>query len=150
MEIVLRRLLGLYFVVSAVAYVPTALFYLGVENTAGPSWILVAIPLAQAIVFAVAGILLSRERAPLLPIESGGLVFPPIPSLLQLLGLYFIVEGLSAAARPGIDMMFFSENWWARVGNFAGAAVWLAAGWVLVSRPSVVTDTLSDWARRKT
>lgn len=149
MEILLRRLLGLYFVVSAVAFVPSALFYLGVENTAGPSWILVAIPLAQAIVFAVAGVLLTRERAPLVPIESG-LVFPPVPSLLQLLGVYFIVEGLSSAARPGIDMLFFSESWWARVGNFAGAAVWLAAGWMLVSRPSVVADTLSDRARRNT
>ena len=39
MEILLRRLLGMYFIVSAVAFVPTALFYLGVQNAAGPWWI---------------------------------------------------------------------------------------------------------------
>ena len=53
MEILLRRLLGVYFVVSAVAFLPAAFFYFGVESTPGvPWWILPAIPLAQGIVFA--------------------------------------------------------------------------------------------------
>ena len=142
MEILLRRLLGLYFVVSALAFVPAALFYVGVENTAGPWWILPAIPLAQGVVFAVAGLLLTRRPAPAVPLESG-VVFPPVESLLQWLGVYFIVEGLSSAVRPGLDMLLFTESWWARVGNFAAAAVWLVGGWILVSRPEIILKAFS-------
>jgi hypothetical protein len=146
MEILLRRLLGLYFVVSAVTFVPTALFYLGIQNPSGPWWIMPAVPLTQAVVFAVAGWLLSRERAPHVPVE-GGVVFPPVPSLLQLLGVYFIVEGFSSGVRPAVDMLFFSESAWSRFGNFAAAAVWLAAGWILVSRPNMVADAVSRRTR---
>jgi len=142
MEILLRRLLGVYFVVSAVAFLPAAFFYFGVESTPGvPWWILPAIPLAQGIVFAVAGFLLSRQPAPAVNLQSG-IVFPPVESLLQLLGVNFIVEGLSAAVRPALNMLFFTESWWAVVGNFAAAVVWLAAGWMIYRRPENVLNGL--------
>jgi hypothetical protein len=48
METLLRRLLGLYFVITPLEYVPAALAYLAVENTFGPWWILPFVPLAQA------------------------------------------------------------------------------------------------------
>jgi NADH:ubiquinone oxidoreductase subunit 4 (subunit M) len=146
MEILLRRLLGLYFVVSAVAFVPAALFYLGVQNAAGPWWVMPAVPLAQAVVFAVAGLVLVRQRARHLAAD-GGVVFPPVPSLLQLLGVYFIVEGASAAVGPAVDMLFLSEGAWARFGNVTAAAVWLVAGWTLVRRPQMVADAVSSRAR---
>lgn len=137
MEIILRRLLGLYFVVSAVAFVPAAFFYFGVENSPGPWWILPAIPLAQGVVFAVAGFLLIRQASRVVPAEQD-LVFPPVQSLLQLMGVYFIVEGLSAVVRPAVDFWFFTETWFARFGDFAAAGVWLVCGWILLKRPEIV------------
>jgi hypothetical protein len=142
MEILLRRLLGVYLAVSAVASVPAAFFYFGVENTAGPWWILPAIPLAQGVVFAVAGYLLTRQPAPAFPAESG-VAFPPVESLLKLLGVYFMVEGLSSAVAPGVDMLIFTEHWFTRAGNFSAAAVWLVAGWIMVTRPEVVLKLFS-------
>jgi hypothetical protein len=54
-------------------------------------------------------------------------VFPPAESLLQLLGVYFIVEGLSSAVRLGLEMFMFTESSWSRIGSFGAAAVWLVA-----------------------
>lgn len=143
MENLLRRLLGLYFVVAALAFVPAALFYIGVENASGPWWLLPAVPLAQGVVFGTAGFLLSRLPRPAVPVETR-VVFPPMESLLQLLGVYFIVEGLSSAVRPGVDMWFFSETWFSRLGNLAGAAVWLVAGWILAKHPEVILKALQS------
>ncbi len=146
MEKLLRRLLGLYFIVSSVAYVPAGLFYLGVESTAGPWWILPTVPLMQGAIFAGAGLVLLRgEPAENVPLGSG-VVFPAVEPLLQLFGLYFIVEGLSSGVRPAVDMWFFAESWWARLGEAAAAAVWLLAGWLLVRRPRAVLGLLSRYA----
>jgi hypothetical protein len=146
MEKLLRRLLGLYFIVTSVAYVPAGLFYLGIENTAGPWWILPIIPLTQGFIFAAAGLmLLHGQSAEGIPV-GGGVVFPPVESLLQLSGVYFIVEGLSSGVRPGVDMWFVGETWWSRLGNVAGAAVWVLAGWVLVKRPRAIVGLLSRHA----
>ena len=146
MEILLRRLLGLYLRVSAVAFLPAALFYLDVENTAGPWWILPAVPMAQAVVFAVAGFLLSRQPAPAIPLESG-IVLPVAQALLQLLGVYFIVEGLSSAVRHGVDMLIFTQGWITRLGHFAADAVRLSAGWITVMRPEIVLRTVRERQR---
>ena len=86
MEILLRRLLGLYLAVLALTSVPHALFYFGVDNAAGPWWILPGIPLSQGLIFAVAGYLLTRQPAPAFP-PGSSLVFPPVESLLQLFGV---------------------------------------------------------------
>jgi hypothetical protein len=143
METLLRRLLGLYFIVTSVAYVPAALFYFGVENSAGPWWILPVLPLAQGAIFAAAGLMLLRGQSEEAVPVGAGLVFPPVESLLQLLGVYFIVQGLSSGVQPGVEMWFFGETWFTRFGNFAGAAVWLSAGWILVKRPRAVLGVLS-------
>lgn len=142
MEILLRRLLGLYLAVLALTSVPDALFYFGVDNAAGPWWILPAIPLSQGLIFAVAGYLLTCQRAPAFP-PGSSLVFPPVESLLQLFGVYFIVEGVSSAVRAGLEMIMFTESWWSRIGNFGAAAVWLVAGLIIVMRPGMVLNLFS-------
>ena len=87
MEILLRRLVGLYVLVSAVAFLPAAFFYFGVESAPRTRWwMLPAVSLAQGTVFAVGGLLLTRQPAPTVSLESG-IVFPPVESLLQLLGV---------------------------------------------------------------
>jgi len=143
METLLRRLLGLYFVITSLGYVPMTLAYLGVENSFGPWWMLPLVPLSQAVIFSAAGVILLRTRSqedvPLGP----GVIFPPVESLLQLTGVYFIVTGLGSIARPAVDMLLMTESWVARLGNFAAAAVWLLGGWVLVKRPRAVLEALS-------
>ena len=74
MEALLRRLLGVYFLVTSVAYVPAALAYLGVENSFGPWWILPIVPISQAVIFAGAGLLLLRRRSPEAVVAGTGLV----------------------------------------------------------------------------
>jgi hypothetical protein len=143
MAILLRRLLGLYFVILSFGYVPTALAYLGVENAFGPRWVLLFVPLSQAVIFLVAGLILLRKHsADAVPLGPG-VVFPAPDSLLQLVGVYFIVTGLGSAVGPAIDMLFVTETWVARVGSLAAAAVWLAGGCVLVRRPQAVLRALS-------
>jgi hypothetical protein len=147
MEILFRRLLGLYFVVLSFGYVPTTLAYLGVENAFGPRWVLLFIPLSQAAIFLVAGLILLRkhsaEAVPLGP----GVVFPALDSLLQLAGVYFIVTGLGSVARPAVDMLFVTEAWVARLGSFMEAAVLLVGGYVLVKHPQAVVQALTDRQR---
>ena len=63
--------------------------------------------------------------------------------LTQLAGIYFIITGLSSAVGPVVDMLFVTETWVARVGNLSAAAVWLAGGYVLVSRPQAVLQALT-------
>ena len=146
MESLLRRLLGLYLIITAVAYVPAALFYLGIDNAAGPWWILPTVPLMQGVILAVAGLMLLHSHSAEGIQAGAGVVFPPVESLLQLFGVYFIVQGLSSGVQSGVDMWFFGESWWSRVGNVAAAAVWLLAGWIVVKCPRAVLGLLSRGA----
>ena len=143
METLLRRLLGLYFVILSFGYVPGALAYLGVENASGPNWVLLFVPFSEAVIFFVAGLVLLRKHsADAVPLGPG-LVLPALDSLLQLAGIYFIVTGLGSAVGPAVDTLFVTETWVARVGNLSAAAVWLAGGYVLVSRPQAVLQALT-------
>ena len=75
-------MLGLYFVITSFGYVPAALAYLGVENAFGARWVLLFVPLSQAVIFSVAGLILLRKRtADAVPLGRG-VIFPPIDSLL--------------------------------------------------------------------
>jgi len=142
METLFRRILGLYFVVLSFGYVPTTLAYLGVENAFGPRWVLLFVPLSQAVIFLAAGlILLRRHPAEAIPMGPG-VIFPALDSLLQLAGVYFIVTGLGSLARPTVDMLFVTEAWVARLGSFTEAAVLLAGGYVLVKHPQAVLNAL--------
>ena len=105
MEVPLRRALGLYFVVTALQYGPAALFMLGVRNTMGPNWILPAIPFTQGVVTAAAGLFLLRS--PARPGEpTASIVVPPVQSVLQLFGIFFMVRGLVSAVRVLSPLVF--------------------------------------------
>ena len=144
MEILLRRLLGLYFLIMSFGYIPAALSYLGVGNAYGPWWVLPVVPLSQAVIFSVAGLILLRRSADAVSLGAG-MVFPPVDSLLQLVGVYFIVIGLGSAVAPAVNMLFVGETWVARVGNFAAAVVWVAGGLFLVTRPQAVLNFLTRY-----
>src|SRR6476659_8234113 len=94
MESVLRRLLGLYFVVWSFGYIPSALTFLAVDGSVGVRrWAVLVVPLMQGAVFCIAGLTLLRRHAEQ-PVPLGsGIVFPAVDVLLQLVGVYFIVEG---------------------------------------------------------
>jgi hypothetical protein len=78
METLFRRLLGLYFVILSFGYVPTTLAFLGVQNAFGPRWVLLFVPLSQAVIFLVAGLVLLRTHsAEAVPLGSG-VVFPAL------------------------------------------------------------------------
>jgi hypothetical protein len=143
METLFRRLLGLYFVILSFAYVPTTLAFLGVENAFGPRWVLLFVPLSQAVIFLVAGLILLRKYPAEAVSLGSGVVFPALDSLLQLVGVYFIVTGLGSAVRPAVDMLFFTEAWVARLGSFMEAAVLLVGGYALVKHPQAVLKTLT-------
>jgi hypothetical protein len=142
METLLRRLLGMYFVVTSIAYVPTALAFLGVESSFSPWWLVPAVPASQAVILFAAGLVLLRRRpSDGIPVTDG-VVFPPIESLLQLAGLFFIVTGLASLVQPTVDMLLVTESWSARLGSFAAAAVWCLAGSVFVTRPRQLVQVL--------
>ena len=143
MENLFRRLLGLYFVVLSFGYVPATLAYLGVENAFGPRWVLLFVPLSQAVIFLAAGLTLLRKHSPEAVPLGAGVVFPPLDSLLQLVGVYFLVIGLGSATRPAVDMIFVTEAWIARLGSFVEAAVLLGGGYVLVKHPQAVLKVLT-------
>jgi hypothetical protein len=142
MEALSRRLLGVYFVVTSVASVPAALASLGIQNPFGPWWILPLVPMAQGVIFAGAGLLLLRQRSPEAVPAGAGVVFPPMESLLQLWGVYFIVAGLTSLVQPMAGMILVAQSWPARIGGFVEAAVWCLAGLGLVTRPRRVSERL--------
>jgi len=84
-----------------------------------------------------AGLLLLRRRGDEVALGPG-VVFPPVDALLQLVGVYFILTGLGSAVGPAVDMLFVTQSWVARVGSVAASAVWLAGGWLLLTRPQAV------------
>ena len=61
------------------------------------------------------------------------------------MGVYFVVIGLESAVEPAVRMLFMTEAWVARFGNFAAAAVWLAGDVVLVRCPQTVLKVLTRY-----
>ena len=140
METLLRRILGLYFVITSLEYIPAALSYLAVENSVGPWWMLPVVPLSQAVIGIVAGLILLRGGSgagDAVPIGAG-VVFPPLDALLKLLGVYFVVMGVGYLIEPAVNMWFLTEAWVARAGHFAAAVAWLAGGCALIRYPQEI------------
>ena len=144
MELVLRRLLGLYFVVWSFGYIPSALTFLAVDSSVGVRrWPVLVVPLLQGTVFCMAGLtLLRRHSEQPVPLGSS-IVFPAVDALLQLVGVYFIVEGGASLMRPAVDMMLFTQSWWARFGTFMQGAVLIAGGYALIRFPQAVLKVLT-------
>ncbi len=142
----LHRALGAYFVVSALQFVPAAVFMMGVENTYGPQWLLWAMPLTQGLVTAMAGLWLLRRPAP------GGdsaatVVSPPVDTLVQLFGLTVLVGGVVDLANPVSSVLLFDEVWSASaVTRIASPVASVAIGLYLVARAGAVARFLTHQA----
>jgi hypothetical protein len=146
METSFRRVLGLYFLVASLQYLPVALFMFGVQNPAGPKWILPAIPFAQGVVTALAGLFLFRSRSKSTEV-AGTVTIPSIESILQLLGVFFAVSGLVASVRPLVDHLFFNEVWSISLGgSFAAAGASVLAGGFLLARPHTLAKLIEPYS----
>jgi hypothetical protein len=145
MEISLRRILGLYFLVTSLQYIPLAVFMLGVQNTMGPNWIMPAIYVAQGVVIGVAGLVLFRSRWQVLDVP-GTITAPGIASILQLAGVYFVVNGLAGAVGPLSRLFFFDEVWAIAVSSeLAAGVVEALAGGVLITRSRGMAKYLESY-----
>jgi hypothetical protein len=141
-----RYALGLYFIVSALAYIPAGIFTIGVQNPYGPSWVIPAIPLVQGLINAVAGIWLIRSgrSGVVAAVESG---WPTVETVLQLFGVYSVVGGLVALARPAVGVLFFNESVGLSAGSsIASAVVAIVIGAYLVARPQPLASYLRERA----
>ena len=142
----LRWALGLYFVVISLEYVPAALLMFGVQNTAGPNWILPAVPFFQGLVIAAAGVFLLRSASRSADV-TGTIVVPPVESILQLFGVYFIVEGLVAFARTLSGLLFFNEVWSISLGSsLAAAGAYALLGGIPLSRPGTIARLIGPYS----
>jgi hypothetical protein len=138
---VAARLLAVYFIIEGTLYFPNAVVMSAMGLPEGTSRIpLVVAPLVQGALSIVAGALLlmfagrTSNLAPAtIDVHDGPIV------ALQLLGVFFVVGGISAAARPALDMVYTGTEWQFRFGEFGPAAVAVAAGMLLAMRPQLVS-----------
>ena len=106
----------------------------------------VAATALQGLIGVVAGVVLLRARidngSPTeLSVEPAGLEHPT----LQLLGVYFLIDGLWALTRPGVAMLFYSTAWQTRVSDFVAALVAVFAGLILIARPARIAESLKGF-----
>jgi len=142
MEISFRRVLGLYFLVTSLQFLPAAVFMLGVINGTGPNWILPATSFTQGVITALAGLVLFRSRARINDVP-GTLVTPSLPVLLELIGVYFIVSGLVHGVGPLFRLMFLNEVLARSVGSeLAAAGVGILTGGLLIARARPIANAL--------
>ena len=141
MESTLRRILGMYFVVSSLQYVPAAAMVYGIQNTIGPQWLLSLIPLTQGALTAAAGVWLLRAGPHVE--DATSVIAPPVETFVQLFGVYFIVNGLVALANPLSGVLFFHEVWSLSAGSrVASAIASVSIGLYLVARPTAIGSFL--------
>ena len=146
MDIPLRRFLGLYFLVTSLQFLPATVFMLGVVNSAGPNWVLPAISFTQAVITALAGLVLFRP-ARRTSDAPASIVAPGIPTLLQIVGVYFAVSGLVSGTRPLFRLLFSNEVWARGVGTeLAAAAVGIILGGLLITRARSIASVLARYS----
>jgi hypothetical protein len=135
MHRIVRYALGLFFVVSALEYIPASVFMLGVQNPYGPSWVIPAIPLVQGLINALAGVWLMRSgRSD--DVAASEAQWPTVKTILQLFGVYFAVGGVVSLARPASEVLFFNESMALGAGSsIASAVIAIVIGAYLIARP---------------
>ena len=141
--ITVRRALGVYFLVSALVALPGMLASLGAEPTESSSrWLLPVVFFGQSAVMGVAGWWLVRGAVsrpdtadPIWP-HSG------LRIVLQVVGIYFVVSGLVSVVEWSAALMLVERSWFS-VQHFAGAAAMLAAGILLVARPTAIAQRIA-------
>ena len=141
---VAARLLAVYFIIEGALYLPNAVVMSAMGLPDGTNRTpLIVVPIVQGAISIVAGALLlmvagrtSNPASATIDVHDGPIV------ALQLLGVFFLVGGLSAAARPALDMVYTGTEWQFRFGEFGAAAVGAAAGLLLTTRPRFVSFKL--------
>jgi hypothetical protein len=138
------RLLGLYFIVMGAVTAAGALMMLNIGLPDGlDRSLVVAVPLVQGAITVGAGIWLVKQsgRDPL-PHRAASPAERPFERALQLLGLFFLIEGLSAVLSTGIDASFVGMDWQTRAGQLSTGLVYGIAGGAFVFVPEKIAEKL--------
>jgi len=144
-----KRLLGIYLLVQACLHIASILQIWGIVMPEGSrNSGIIAGAVVQGLILGVVGAVLVRSRSS----TAGTAVSVPVARFhqeaVQLLGLFFLVGGLTSLASPLVGAFLVEAEWGFRAGQIAAAAIELAAGALLVVYPGKVTDRLDDWRAR--
>lgn len=142
--ITVRRALGVWFVVTALIGAPQIFMSFAFEPAEGTSrWLFPVTVVGQCGVALIAGWWLLRGAA--IGAEPGDPAWPhgSLKIVLQVLGIYFIVGGAAAVLEWGTALLLISKSWELAVGELAEAAARLAAGLLLVMRPSAIGQRIA-------
>jgi hypothetical protein len=141
------RILGVYLIVEGALSATGAVSAAGMGLPDGSNRVMfVLAPIFQAVVSIVAGALLVNvgrhtSRSSTVSVVHVHTLSAP----LQLLGIYFLVGALVAAARPAVEIMFVSQPWQFRVGAFGAAGVGAVAGVLLIARAKQIAQKLNNF-----
>lgn len=142
--ITIRRALGVYFVVTGLITAPQIFMSFVFEPPEGTSrWLIPVTVVGQCAVALIAGWWLVRGAA--IGAEAGDTALPhgALKIVLQVLGIYFLVEGAAAGAEWVTALLVISQSWEISAEHFAEAAVRLAAGLLLVTRPTAIAQRIA-------
>jgi hypothetical protein len=139
---VARQTLAIYFFVVGLLYLPDILSAFGTPAEGNSVWMLVVILLCQVVIAIGAAVVLFRITP---RIDSD--VASAMPMIIQLLGIYFVVEGLTRVVVSGGNALMFTATWQVRMSDFAGAIVGVGAGLLLVMSPRRVAATIASLSR---
>ena len=138
-----RRALGVYFVVTGLTTAPQIFLAFTVEMPEGTNrWWMPMTVAGQAGILLIAGWWLARRAAIGAEIVDAGWLLGALKIVLQVLGVYFVVSGLVSVVEWSAALMLVERSWFS-VQHFAGAAAMLAAGLVLVARPTAVAQRIA-------
>jgi hypothetical protein len=146
-----KQLLGIYFLVGGLSQLVGTLQLFGMVWDPGISRsAVVAVTVLQGTVTGLAGIvLLRRRRDP--DADAGGMPMPLeasanfVQPTLQLLGVYFFVEGLWNLARPVERLIMGGHEWVIFASDSIVASVVLGLGSVLIGGSSRVAELLKTF-----
>ena len=111
--------------------------------------VVVLTPLIQGIISAGAGAWLLNRSAIRTGLEQQGVSHAgaTFRRAMQLLGMFFLIEGVSELAKTGLDSYFVGADWQIRASNVVSGLVNASAGALLVLIPATIAEKL-DRVRR--
>lgn len=140
------RLLGVYFVVIGALTATGALAMLGIELSEGTERATIVLTaLLQGIISGGAGAWLLRRSANRTGLEERGVsqAGATFRRAIQLLGMFFLIAGVSELAKTALDSYFVGADWQFRASDIGSGLVNASAGALLVSMPATITEKLS-------
>jgi hypothetical protein len=139
-----KQLLGIYFLVRGLMQLVGTLSMFGIDLPPGSRRVgLVAASALQGVIAVSAAIALLRGRldgqasseSPLAKVRFE-------PPVLQLIGVYFLIEGLWALTRPAVATFLYSSAWQIQLAELLAALVAGSAGLFLILRPAPIARSL--------